>query len=177
MFTIEYPSREELARRLCGGRCDIKKMQNKPNLNHRHTTYAIRDHLCKTNPIPNHQHIHSYTHSPVYPKMQNKPNFKTYMLQGIDETRKRWRFYPHLFHKNKQLFLRNTQKTRTFLHFSQLLDPNTLNSMYNKDLQKYFHKKRDQQQNNAGYAALNHRHTKQTLNTNSIYLNILTIRT
>jgi hypothetical protein len=66
--------------------------------------------------------------------MQNKPNFThnapTKHANGVD-------FTTNFLHKNHQLFLRIHKKARTFLHFSQLLDPNILKSKYIKGLQKF----------------------------------------
>ena len=107
--------------------------------------------LCKTNPIsiphplgpPRHTgHEQSLPAVCVaghtrYEKMQNEPNFtpKEHAIRATSSpnhanntkfTTTLLYFYPKI-----------PKKTRTFLHFYQLLDTNILNSMYNKDLQKY----------------------------------------
>ena len=116
--------------------------------------------ICKTNPISNSTHI-CPTRSTIHGSrfMQNEPNLHTrntqyyirntrkrtqFYDQGTDQTSKRCKFYPKLWNlsaKGGNIYPQNAKfskkihKNTRLLHFSI---NDTLNSIYNKDLHKYF---------------------------------------
>jgi hypothetical protein len=117
---------------------DKIKMRNEPNFNKRLLT---NDYRLTTINMQNKDNL---------PNNQRRKNEKRtqFQPQGTNQTRKRCKFYPKLYiyiyfkkmqksahfyseiHKKLALFLKKLQKC-------EVLDTNTLNSMYNKGLQEH----------------------------------------
>ena len=76
---------------------------------------------------------------------QNEPNFTPkkylFLINSSDLLLifpPKARTFPLIYPSKADFYPEITKKTRTFRRFFQLLDQNTLKSMYNKDLHKYF---------------------------------------
>ncbi len=109
----------------------IKNMQNEP----KSEAYAEPKAKSRRAGEPNYNlPINSFTHILIHFFMQNEPNLNISATKNCLDIASCLLYLLQLFTRQMQNFQKITKKTRIL----QLLDNNPLNSMYNKDLHKYF---------------------------------------